>query len=41
MHKLRNVANKLPKKLHNSYLREAKEIYNAENKKEAIKEYKR
>ncbi len=41
VHKLRNVADKLPKKLHDSCLKEAKEIYQAKNKKEAIKVYKR
>jgi putative transposase len=40
VHKLRNVADKLPKKLHNTCLKEAKGIYQAKNKKEAIKRYK-
>lgn len=35
VHKLRNVADKLPKKLQESCLKEAKEIYKARNKKEA------
>ncbi len=40
VHKLRNVAGKLPKKLHKTCLKEAKRIYQARNKREAIEKYK-
>lgn len=41
VHKLRNVADKLPKRLQENCLKEAKKIYLARNKKEAIKVYNR
>ncbi|MEW6063579.1 MAG: IS256 family transposase [Nanoarchaeota archaeon] len=41
VHKLRNVADKMPKKLHGSCLFEAKLIYMAKNKREAIKTFKK
>lgn len=41
VHKLRNIASKLPKKAYNSCLFEAKLIYKAENKKVAISTYKK
>lgn len=39
VHKLRNVASKLPKKKQKDILKGAKAIYQAENKKEAVKLY--
>lgn len=41
VHKLRNVASKLPKKAHSSCLAQAKLIYLAKNKKEAVATYKK
>lgn len=40
-HKLRNVSNKLPKKLQEVCINQAREIYNAKNYTEAVKAYKR
>lgn len=39
-HKLRNVANKLPKKIEEVCINEARDIYNAESKHKAIKSFK-
>lgn len=41
VHKLRNIASKLPKRLHETCLFEAKLIYKAKNKREAIKKFKK
>ena len=40
VHKLRNIASKLPKKAHNSCLFEAKKIYLAQNRKSATAVYR-
>lgn len=39
-HKLKNLANKVPKKLQSSVMSEASRIYRAESKAEALKEFK-
>lgn len=41
VHKLRNIASKLPKKAYDSCLAEAKFIYKAKNKKAAVALYKK
>lgn len=40
-HKLRNVANKVPKKLQEACINEARDIYNAKSRHDAIKVFKR
>lgn len=41
VHKLRNVADKMPKRLHDTCLDEAKFIYMAKNKRESIKTFRK
>ncbi len=40
VHKLKNVSNKLPKKLQNVCIQQARDIYNANNYQEALKTFK-